>query len=241
MNILRTAAPRSSVVHAVDGRPGVSLHQTMCGTRIGDEWEGEYTAEPTGEVSCRRCLPLLAVEIAAEEERMSAAAKFGIGERVGIVTGVQSVTGPTVTHYGTVVGHRAPWGEVEYIVKLDDVDGADGSELLYRAYLLRPTAPLTGTDFLTGETMSVDIVSTDTLTELLTGNPWKTARARSMAAHPAGKGRKIVRRQSVGPVTGISVADRGTGEVTVVADYLPGMSVKDTRSMVLVHGFDYWS
>jgi hypothetical protein len=59
-------------------------------------------------------------------------APFAVGQRVGIVTGVQSVHGPAVTSYGTVVRTVAPWGEVEYVVR-----GDDGAELVYPAYLLR--------------------------------------------------------------------------------------------------------
>lgn len=63
---------------------------------------------------------------------MTQAEKFTVGQRVGIVRGVQSVDGPHVYMTGVVVRTVAPWGETEYVVKAED-----GSELVYRAYLLR--------------------------------------------------------------------------------------------------------
>jgi hypothetical protein len=60
---------------------------------------------------------------------------FAAGQRVGIVRGLQSVNGPRVYRYGTVVRSVELWRDtVEYVVRHDD----DGAELVYRAYLLRP-------------------------------------------------------------------------------------------------------
>lgn len=58
---------------------------------------------------------------------------FAVGEVVGIVRGLLDVNGPQVHMHGTVVGLSAPWGETEYLVAAED-----GTELLYRGYLLRP-------------------------------------------------------------------------------------------------------
>lgn len=144
----RTSAPRSAVIHATDGG------FTVCGRQIGEMWAGEYNEQPAEDVTCARCIKgceALTVDLAAR-------AKFAVGQRVGIVTGVQGPNGGTVTRYGTVIGHREFWkGTVEYIVSEDD-----GSELVYRAYLL--------SDDLSGDSVG---------------------RARSMAAHPAGKGRAL--------------------------------------------------
>lgn len=49
----RTSAPRSSVIHADNGM------FTVCGTRIGDGWTGQYTEQPAEDVSCVRCLSKL--------------------------------------------------------------------------------------------------------------------------------------------------------------------------------------
>src|SRR5688572_22144301 len=111
-----TSAPRSSVVHVIDGRPGVSLHQTMCGRRIGDEWAGEYNEAPAGPATCQTCIKR---EAAAQAE-LEAAAKFQTGQRVGILTGVQSVGGAFVGSYGTVTAVRAYWnGKASFHVQAD--------------------------------------------------------------------------------------------------------------------------
>lgn len=50
---VRTSAPRSSVIHGVN----VDRYRaTVCGRTIGDNWAGEYTAEPSGPITCARCL-----------------------------------------------------------------------------------------------------------------------------------------------------------------------------------------
>lgn len=48
--INKTAAPRSNVIHAMRGS------FTVCGRRIGDNWQGEYGPAPTGRITCGRCL-----------------------------------------------------------------------------------------------------------------------------------------------------------------------------------------
>jgi hypothetical protein len=75
-----------------------------------------------------------AAAIAEDAERFPvASAEFRIGERVGIVRGLQSVNGPQVYMYGTVVRHFTSWNDsTEYVVL-----GEDGEELVYGAYLLR--------------------------------------------------------------------------------------------------------
>lgn len=62
---------------------------------------------------------------------------YSIGQRVGIVSGLQAVGGPVVTQYGTVTAVEEFWvGTLEYQVTPDD-----GSEALwYRGYLLRSVA-----------------------------------------------------------------------------------------------------
>jgi hypothetical protein len=74
-----------------------------------------------------------AAAIAEDAERFPvASAEFGIGERVGIVRGVQSVKGPQVYASGIVVRYFPAWGDTEYVVR-----GEDGQELVYPAFLLR--------------------------------------------------------------------------------------------------------
>jgi hypothetical protein len=60
---------------------------------------------------------------------------YSIGQRVGIVSGLQAAGGPSVVAYGTVTRVEEFWvGTLEYQVTPDD-----GSEALwYREYLLRP-------------------------------------------------------------------------------------------------------
>lgn len=61
-----------------------------------------------------------------------AKAKFSIGEAVGILAGLQAVGGPHVAQYGTVVEVVETWADtLEYVV-----EAADGTRLLYGAYLL---------------------------------------------------------------------------------------------------------
>lgn len=59
---------------------------------------------------------------------------FSIGQRVGIVSGLQAAGGPVVTRYGTVVDVVEFWrGVLEYVVRHD----SGGEDLVYRGYLLR--------------------------------------------------------------------------------------------------------
>jgi hypothetical protein len=62
-------------------------------------------------------------------------ATFTIGQRVGIVRGVQTRR-PAVYMYGTVTRTVTPWGVTEYVVTL-----GDGGELVYPAHLLRDATP----------------------------------------------------------------------------------------------------
>lgn len=54
-----------------------------------------------------------------------------VGQRVGILVGLQSASGPHIGQRGTVVRVIRPWGKDEYVVK-----GDDGQELVYPPYLL---------------------------------------------------------------------------------------------------------
>ena len=112
----RTSAPRSSVIHAVDGRIGISLHSTRCGIRIGEAWAGEYNEQPAGDVTCRRCI----TGCEQDQRDLESAAPFAVGDRVGILTGHQSVSGPWVGSVGTVTGIRAFWnGKPSFLVRAD--------------------------------------------------------------------------------------------------------------------------
>lgn len=87
-------------------------------------------------------------------------ATFTIGQRVGILVGQQSVNGPSVGSYGIVVRTEEFWkGTTDYIVRSE----ATGEELVYSAYMLQNADGDAAAD--------------------------RMARARSMRAHPAGKGR----------------------------------------------------
>ena len=66
--------------------------------------------------------------------------EFETGERVGIVRGVQSIKGPHVYAFGTVVAAREFWrGSLSYIV----VQDGDSEEYVWESYLLRhiPAVP----------------------------------------------------------------------------------------------------
>lgn len=220
----RTAAPRSTVVHATDGG------FTVCGRAIGENWAGEYNEQPTEDVNCARCIK----GCEAVTADLAARAKFAVGQRVGIVTGVQGPNGGTVTRYGTVIGHREFWkGTVEYIVSEDD-----GSELAYRAYLLsddvsRDVAPITAAAVAAGIPVGTDgwpivghpvwKMNADGTGDLVaTIGEW-VKRARSMSAHPAGKGRGTDYRVAIARIiAGEYVADRLTGDsVRVLARSYP--------------------
>lgn len=63
--------------------------------------------------------------------------KFVIGQRVGILVGVQAKGGPHVDRYGTVIDVVETWRDVfEYVVREDD-----GTELIYVGYLLVSVPP----------------------------------------------------------------------------------------------------
>lgn len=193
----RTSAPRSAIVHAVGGT------FTVCGRRIGEGWAGEYSAQPAGDVNCARCVK----GIAAKDAELAARAEYAIGTRVGILTGVQSVSGPWVHAYGTVVRHVEFWrGTVEYIVRTDD-----GAELSYRGFLL--TVEFAKGDRVTvyspqmadhGRTGAIVAVTDDTLTVHLDGDAmawnWHKShivkagtREACMAAHPSSRRRTATR------------------------------------------------
>lgn len=192
----KTSAPRSAVIHMCDVT-GARL--TACGLTIGDEWAGEYTEQPTGDVTCKRCLPHVAPINAA----IAAAARFAIGQRVGILTGLQSVGGAWVGSIGTVTGYFTGWNsDVDYLVKAD----GENESYVYRSYLLtevddsalasdevvenvapvllvKPAAPVRTDDIGTGHSVPPVLgmlhspagirasVAAD-IERLLSGNPW---------------------------------------------------------------------
>lgn len=67
-------------------------------------------------------------------------ANYVIGQRVGILIGVQSVSGPHVGATGIVVRTIYPWGSREYVVR----DNVTGEELVYPPYLLAEVEPAPG-------------------------------------------------------------------------------------------------
>lgn len=209
-------------------------HLTACGRTIGDDWAGEYTEQPSGPVTCKRCLPhaeIHAAEIAAAAADL---ATFQIGDRVGILTGVQSVGGAYVGDHGTVTAHFTEWGHVDYVVTAD----GESEGYVYNAWqLTREDAPTDAeiaavtavaipvsvaaailgnpavTDVRviesaraavpTGDAETVARVSAD-IAAALSPRSWEEigrseARAASMAAHPASKGR-TVKMTSLPPV-----------------------------------------
>lgn len=162
MPLTLTAAKRSTVVHVISTDPAVGAGFTACGRRIDDDWQGEYTEAPTGPVTCKGACSDVA---AAHQAQLESAATYRVGEHVGILTGLQSVTGAHVGSYGRVVRIIDGWnGKPDYVVQTDD------GRFVYPASLLRA-----GT---TNGTMREAV-----------NRPTVRTRAQSMAAHPAGKGR----------------------------------------------------
>lgn len=238
----KTSAPRSAVVHMVTTEPssGIYMHQTACGTRIGDEWAGEYTEEPSGPVTCKRCLP----HVARVEENVAALAVHKIGARVGVLVGQLSVNGPHVGERGTVTGHFTGWSYVQYLVR---ADGEDESYVYDSAFLValpcdRPlfggmtldeidadAAVSTGgmplederPEVPTGSAEDVAHVSRQIM-DALSPRSWDErgedeARARSMAAHPAGKSRRMQEARVIAGeyVDGVRVLSRGYANAIV--------------------------
>lgn len=240
MTVMLTHAPRSTVTHAHSARPQ-DWSRTVCGLEIRETWAGEMDGgiEP-GIPTCKRCAANIDAGFPKQTDAArvadiiadKGAPKFAVGDRVGIITGVQTVD-PWVESMGTVVRHTAPWnGQLDYIVSVN------GEELLYEAWMLRTLAdtlaeackragvphgtdgyPVIG-DPIWAENMrgtgEIFVTLTDPgavevarvareaaeISALITGSPWKPARSpiaehrarlaerrRSMAAHPAGKGR----------------------------------------------------
>lgn len=206
--IARTAAPRSAVVHMVAGT-GTYLHQTACGRRIGDEWAGEYSAEPTGPVTCKRCAPIVA-EIEAEQAAWVAAnAVHAVGDRVGILTGLQSKNGAHVGAYGTVKGAIETWdGVIEYSVIAD----GETEAFLYRSYLLQRD---TTADH--AEAIAEDIRRFPGWTDA----DARIERAAAMRRHPAGKARP-----------NLITEDRSTYGL----DAFPGVAEDDGRTGIVKSG-----
>lgn len=146
LTVTLTAAPRSSVIHIIDARPtdfsdGWS-HQTRCGRRIGDEWAGEYTEAPAGPATCQRCIK----GAADDQTALETSAKYRVGQRVGLLTGFQSVSGAWIWSYGTVTAVRLYWrnsGPAFHVI----ADG-ESEEYVYEAWQLsadvsRDVAPIT--------------------------------------------------------------------------------------------------
>lgn len=125
--LFTTSAPRSTVVHVEGEESG----RTVCGRTITDDWSGMYTECATGPVSCIKCARFAADE---EEARRTDAGEpqYRAGERVGILTGLQSGN-PSVGSYGTVIRSEVFWtGTLDYVVH------EDGQALptVFPAYLL---------------------------------------------------------------------------------------------------------
>lgn len=227
-----TAAPRSAVVHVINAGSPSAYWRTICGRRIGDEWAGEYTEAPTGPVTCKRC-KTVADEVDAENAAILAGvAVHPVGSTVGILVGQLSVNGPHVDRYGTVVRHVETWnGECEYVVA--DAYG----EAVYRRWVLvadetpdndadtddrqaREEAANADADSLMGEILSL-------LSPTWEDRADSEARARSMAAHPAGKrgtvqiigahvidGATVIRPAHRDPITGAMIFPCDTPELS---------------------------
>lgn len=194
----RTAAPRSTVVHAVN-HPDHGSGFTRCGRPIGDNWAGEYTEQPSGDVTCARCISGVTADQAAIEE----AAPIKVGQRVGIYTGLQSTGGKWIGSYGTVTAVHMWWrGSFTWSVRAD----GESESFAYDAHLItddlsRDTAAITEAAEAAGIPVGSDgwpVSGHPVWAENARGSgvlieairAWgERARARSMAAHPAGKGR----------------------------------------------------
>lgn len=226
----RTSAPRSAIVHAV-GHPENGASFTRCGRRIGDTWAGEYTEQPAEDVNCARCIKGATEDQAATE----AAATIKVGQRVGIFTGFQSVGGKWIGSYGTVTAVREYWrNSVTYLVRAD----GESESFAYDPWQItddtsRDVAPITAAAIAAGIPVGADgwpivghpvwqMNANGTGDLLVTIGEW-VKRARSMAAHPAGKrlARKMaararafsradadftaVNRSGIDPLTGLAV------------------------------------
>jgi hypothetical protein len=128
---------------------------TLCGRTV-------TTADGWGEVfecaTCSRCevvnadiesardaLLWVAYDEAMAEQTTRAARTFTVGQRVGILTGFQSVTGAWVASYGTILRPFEGWHGAE----MWTVQGDDGGEpLVYEAWQLRSEVQA---DAVTGE------------------------------------------------------------------------------------------
>lgn len=234
--IAKTAAPRSSVVHMSDltGAP-----YTACGREIRETWAGEMNEEPSGPITCTRCLPIATAEEARQAAEMAANALYPVGARVGILVGVQSVNGPHVVRYGTVTRHVRDWNNAPDYVVTDD----QGETLVYPAFLLRAAARCVctdadgfghtcnafpagtavgdagtfhGTDFSTGAPAALSILSTE-----------EHMRREAMRRHPAGKARPV------------KLSDNYPSNVPVpspVRDPFPGIAEDDGRTGIVKSG-----
>lgn len=226
----RTAAPRSAVVHAV-GHPVNGASFTRCDRRIGDTWAGEYTEQPVDDVNCARCIK----GCEADQVAVELAAPIKVGQRVGILTGFQSVGGKFIGSYGTVTAVREYWrNSVTYLVVAD----GESESFAYDPWQItddtsRDVAPITAAATAAGIPVGTDgwpivghpvwKMNADSTGDLLaTIGEW-VKRARSMSAHPAGKGRGTDYRLAIARIiAGEYVADRLTGDsVRVLARSYP--------------------
>jgi hypothetical protein len=145
-----TSAPRSTVTHVHDLSTTLG-HLTACGRRIGDNWSGEYDEGlPDGMPTCKGCLRHLDKSVARDvpaghvpvggswagtyEPLPAVSATFAAGQRVGILTGFLSVSGPWVKSYGTVIGSFDGWTGVEMWTVRDDDESEPG---VYETWMLR--------------------------------------------------------------------------------------------------------
>lgn len=202
----RTSAPRSAVVHMLD-MVGDRGHVTACGTRIGDDWAGEYTEQPSGEINCARCLPHLiklqrAADAAADRDggriRKITHDETGdvIAEWSGCVVGVRFSS--VADAYDWMVGDRSTRPDrcpLSSRGAVGDCVRAAGHEGQCASAHGDRYDGITRHEVPTGTADEVARFSRE-LAAVLSPRSWEEigqdeARARSMAAHPAGKGRPV--------------------------------------------------
>lgn len=155
--MIRTAAPRSTVIHVIDTRPGKDPRRTVCGLAIGETWAGEMSEAPTGDVTCKPVSLRKPVADVREADRKW----WDNAERVAASVGadVAAVRELRTDRDRSMAAH--PAGKARPLIK-----GADGSVQLRNARRRRTAqftvhaltgarssrVPLTGYILTTGET-----------------------------------------------------------------------------------------